>query len=892
MKFLLIIFCLLQTDVLFGSPSPSLPANNPPYVNDAIKDTVLNKNFGIVFITNLQDHFSDTDIGYVLTYTASNLSIGVTSLISQDSLYLQSAPDFVGEVLIRIRAFDGMDSVADTFKVTIRETAPSVVNAIRDTSFLEDAGTKTLVNNLYTVFQDADSPELTFTTFVIGGGITSEIINDGLRISTAPDSFGVYRVVVKATDELLQSVSDTFTVTITPVNDAPRIIFHIPDGSINEDIGKKFIAKMTNVFRDPDGDALTYTTSTSNSSKLNSMISGDSLYVLTVKDSNGVVSVYISATDPSALTARDTFLLTVTPFNDPPHIVKPLRDTAFVQDFGRLFITKLTDHFSDIDGDAVYFSPYRLSYGVFPEVSNDSLYLRSELYFFGNVEVVIEAFDDFESITDTFAVHVTNVNDPPIVLHWFNDVEIDEDAGDVFLGDISLNFVEVDNDPLTYAAASSDSSRLIGRISNDSLYVTPVPDSSGVVKLYLRAVDPFFEEALDSIRITIRSINDPPRVVNAVRDTVLLQNFGKVFICKLTSVFSDVDSLVLSYRVDSLSPGIAKQISNDSLYLHSIAGFAGIVNFKVTASDGSLSTSDTFKVIVLDQSKPQIFVNALASPVLNIVRFAAGANENLNALTLTANNIAVVMSKQGNTYFGDYALTATGNLAVTVSATDLSGNQDTVNRLYQVSRLNKPTVFGKYLFAGSGEGYLLLSNEENAQVPLSWKRLGENLDLIMTETNDRLNVEVTYERTLLTDDETKIGLYEYVNGQWFYRGGEGQKGKVTTQLQKSGTYAVLFNPDHIVLPRNFVLDQNYPNPFNPSTTIRYEVPAESRVTIKIYNLLGQEIKTLVNATKGIGRYEVIWDGKNDSGREVASGLYLYRLETGKISKTRKMLFVK
>jgi hypothetical protein len=86
---------------------------------------------------------------------------------------------------------------------------------------------------------------------------------------------------------------------------------------------------------------------------------------------------------------------------------------------------------------------------------------------------------------------------------------------------------------------------------------------------------------------------------------------------------------------------------------------------------------------------------------------------------------------------------------------------------------------------------------------------------------------------------------------------------------------------------NFSLEQNYPNPFNPLTVISYQLPVESWVTIKVYNLLGVEVATLVNEEKKIGRYEVEFDGS-----KLTSGIYFYRLQSGKNIQIKKMILVK
>jgi hypothetical protein len=94
------------------------------------------------------------------------------------------------------------------------------------------------------------------------------------------------------------------------------------------------------------------------------------------------------------------------------------------------------------------------------------------------------------------------------------------------------------------------------------------------------------------------------------------------------------------------------------------------------------------------------------------------------------------------------------------------------------------------------------------------------------------------------------------------------------------------------LPDDYRLDANYPNPFNPSTTIRYALPETAGVRLVVYNALGQRVRTLVDAVQSAGAYSVSWDGRNDSGRSVSSGLYLYRIESRAFTSMRKMLLLK
>ena len=95
-----------------------------------------------------------------------------------------------------------------------------------------------------------------------------------------------------------------------------------------------------------------------------------------------------------------------------------------------------------------------------------------------------------------------------------------------------------------------------------------------------------------------------------------------------------------------------------------------------------------------------------------------------------------------------------------------------------------------------------------------------------------------------------------------------------------------------VLPYQFRLHQNYPNPFNPVTMIEYSLPWKSHVTIEVFNLLGQRVRTLVDKEMSSGSYTAFWDGTSTDGQKVTTGVYLYRLKAGDHVETKKMLLLK
>ncbi len=102
----------------------------------------------------------------------------------------------------------------------------------------------------------------------------------------------------------------------------------------------------------------------------------------------------------------------------------------------------------------------------------------------------------------------------------------------------------------------------------------------------------------------------------------------------------------------------------------------------------------------------------------------------------------------------------------------------------------------------------------------------------------------------------------------------------------------LLTDSPLVIPTEFALYQNYPNPFNPSTLIRFDLPQKSTVKLQVYDILGRPVRTLVSGELEAGAHSVQWDGRNDRGERVGTGIYFYRLEAGTYVKTMKMMLVK
>jgi flagellar hook assembly protein FlgD len=104
--------------------------------------------------------------------------------------------------------------------------------------------------------------------------------------------------------------------------------------------------------------------------------------------------------------------------------------------------------------------------------------------------------------------------------------------------------------------------------------------------------------------------------------------------------------------------------------------------------------------------------------------------------------------------------------------------------------------------------------------------------------------------------------------------------------------AALATDNTVVLPRSFALKQNYPNPFNPSTEIAFSLEQSSTINLTIFNVLGQKVKVLAEGSKQAGTHTLSWDGRDEMGAAVSTGLYFYKLTDGNNSVTKKMALMK
>lgn len=191
---------------------------------------------------------------------------------------------------------------------------------------------------------------------------------------------------------------------------------------------------------------------------------------------------------------------------------------------------------------------------------------------------------------------------------------------------------------------------------------------------------------------------------------------------------------------------------------------------------------------------------------------------------------------------------------------------------------------------GGGPLHAWISDKERySDPPATW--LSEAPDTVEVAAGGSEVITVTFDATGLHPDTTYDGLIlvdsnDLVNPQVQIIV---RLTTVPVGIEDEGTAGSS-------LPKVFALNQNYPNPFNPSTSIVYDIPEsvgdKVPVTIVVYNMRGQQVTSLLNEEKAPGRYSVHWSGKNDSGEQMSSGIYLYKITAGDFVKVKKMVLLK
>ncbi|HEX8226041.1 MAG TPA: tandem-95 repeat protein [Allosphingosinicella sp.] len=580
--------------------------NDPPVLLEPIADasSAEDQPVDILLPTGL---FGDVD-GDALTLTAT-LAGGepLPAWLSFDGARFTGTPpaNFNGAIDILVSASDGALSVGDTFRLTIDPVndRPTLEAALADVAASEDSAVDVAIP--LGTFADVDGDSLTLTATLAGGApLPGWLSFDGGRLTGTPpaDFNGILDIEVTASDGVL-TVADTFRLTISAVNDRPVVLAAIADAAGDEDQPVDILIPA-GTFGDVDGDALTVTAMLAGGAPLPAWLSFDGARFTGTPpaDFNGSIDIEVTASD-GVLTVADTFRLTINPVNDAPTLESLLADIHGLEDMAiDLLIPE--GSFADLDGDALTLSATLGNGDPLPAwLSFDGTRFTGTppADFNGAIDLIVTASDGKASVSDAFTLTIDPVNDRPVLAAALANVAGRED----FAIDLTLpqgSFVDVDGDQLTLTATLAGGGGLPAWLSfeNGRFTGTPPLHFSGSLDIEVLASDGALAVS-DVFRLTISPENDPPVVFAPLADAVYAEDHS-FSIAVPTDTFRDADGDVLTLTAtlangDGLPAWMS--FSGGRIAGTPPADFNGSIDIKVTASDGAMTASDTFRLTIL-----------------------------------------------------------------------------------------------------------------------------------------------------------------------------------------------------------------------------------------------------------------------------------------------------
>ena len=351
---------------------------------------------------------------------------------------------------------------------------------------------------------------------------------------------------------------------------------------------------------------------------------------------------------------------------------------------------------------------------------------------------------------------------------------------------------------------------------------------------------------------------------------------------QLTSL--DVSSnTALTYLLCAVNNLTSLDVSNNTAlnHLYCFMNQLTYLNMKNGITDGLTAFNATNNSLTCIETLDPDYATATWTANSNIdegVTFAV--NCSLDPPTLVINEILAYNNACCTDANGDYdsylELYNYGDEEVDIGGMVITDNLNNYDNYYQIPTANDSTII-------QPSGFLLLWTDKESEqgvlhLEIEILSRGGEVGLFMSDSTTVVDTLIFVAQSA----DTAYGRYPDSSATW----------QLMNPTPGSTNTQELSLNDNIVIPSRYSFHQNYPNPFNPVTTLRYELPKQATVNITIYNMLGRQVKTLVNQTQGAGYKSVIWDATNDYGKPVSAGIYLYQIQAGKHISTKKMVLLK
>jgi hypothetical protein len=766
-------------------------------------------------------------------------------------------------------------SDTDTINVSVTPVndAP-ILSELPIVSFDEDEILGFPISQWYDYVEDVDNLDNSLY-YTVQSGDNVQAYRQGIYyvFSASPDFFGeeVLQLVVSDPGQL--SDSDTFRVVVHSMNDPP-VLSAIPDVFFDED--SMATLPLRNYASDIDHsiEELTFNASVikvdtysnkkynkinilnSEDNEFTQLLSIDDLHISidpvsdiatfsTTSDSNGIFTVVIEVSDPEGLNDMDTMLVTVNPVSDAPQILK-LPPLSFNEDDTLyLPVAHWFNYVTDID-DADSLLSFIVNPGQYVHaIQQDTRHiLYSNQDFFGLDTLQLKVSDSSQmSDSARFGVDVQPINDPP-VLSYLPDISFDEDS--IATLDLMSYASDIDNqtEELYFDA-------LILSFDNENYkHFHNGSNASTSEQKLIKFLD------IDDLQISIDPISN---IATFSTNSDSNGIFTVIFNVYDPGGLSDTDTLIVIVNPLNDAPYIMElpllSFNEDDTLYFSISNWYDYV-FDIDDPDQALDYTvyPGRYVNVMQQDGYHIFSspeNFSGSDTLKLVvtdgSYLSDSSQ-FRAEVIEVNDPPVIRDLPDSVSFCKDSIAV---LNIWTHVEDIETEDSLLTYLFKTKYFDSDILDSLIINYDNTSGILSLSSSGF---------VGKSYLLIIVEDE--------------SDACSMDSVLVYV--------------KIITN-----------NEDiEATIPDKYALYQNYPNPFNPETIIKFDISSHSRVNLKLYNITGKEIITLVDEEKNSGSYAVSWDGTNRQNHTVSSGIYFYTLNVFSSSsahvfrQTKKMLLLR
>ncbi|WP_419948059.1 Ig-like domain-containing protein [Candidatus Palauibacter sp.] len=623
-------------------------------------------------------YFRDAD-GDTLSYTASSSDTSrVTVTVSGSEVAFAGVAR--GSARVTVTASDGHGgTAAQTFAVTVANRAPAAVGTVPAQTVAAGAGGSADVSSY---FRDADGDSLSYTAASSDTSRVTVTVS-GSEVAFTGVARGSARVTVTASDGHGGTAAQTFAVTVA--NRAPAAVGAVPAQTVAAGAGGRVDA--ASYFSDADGDTLSYTAASSDTSRVEVTVSGSEVAFTGV--ARGSARVRVTASDGYGGTATQTFAVTVEQPNRAPEAEGTI--PAATVAVGSSGSVDAGSYFSDPDGDALTYEAESSNTNVVT-VSVEGSTVTYTGASAGSAVVTVTASDGHGgTASQAFGVTATVTNPPPVAVGGIAGRWVYRLASDSV--DVSSHFSDPEGEALAYAAASSDTAVATAGVRGSVVRFTG--RNLGTASVTVTARDPSGGVAEQVFEVEVR--NRVPEAVGEIPwDTLAVGESGSV---DASRYFMEYDGEFLFYRVSSSAPSVVSARQGRLTTMTYRGEAPGTATVTVTATDGLATARQRFEVTVSNRApeavgtipSQTVAVGAVGSVDVSS-HFSDGDGHPLTYAVSWTDSAAVTVREAGGevTFTGESA----GSAAVTVTAADGHGGSAAQTFTVTVTPANRAPAFG------------------------------------------------------------------------------------------------------------------------------------------------------------------------------------------------------